>query len=104
AKIKSVHTNLAHINSVSRQKLKKRREFNWLNAILIIIELLSCVFLFNLIFNWYIDFDISGNYWLLLGFILVVYSFQIFNKGLFQLSSPYNWVSELFQVGRVLGI
>lgn len=104
AKVIEVQSNLKYIESVSKQKIKKKRLLNLLNGLVIFLEIGTLIYLFHMIFDWHINKDITNNYLYLLGFILVVYFFQILNRGLFRLSSPYNWVSELFQLTRAAGL
>jgi exopolysaccharide biosynthesis polyprenyl glycosylphosphotransferase len=98
--------NLAQIQSISRQKSKKKRLLTLLNCVIVSAELLLFFLLFHSIFNWRIEHIFLDNYlshylYLFL-FIVGVFVIQAAGRGLYRLKSPYNWVGEMGQLIKVV--
>jgi exopolysaccharide biosynthesis polyprenyl glycosylphosphotransferase len=102
SKILDFDSNLLEIQSISKKKLKKKRSLFGLNSCLIALEFIMFIVLFNALFHWRIEGEIPTNYLTLMFFILIVFTTLSLNRSLFRLSPPYSWVSELFQLFKVI--
>ncbi|XID91111.1 sugar transferase [Paenibacillaceae bacterium WGS1546] len=101
AKTINIQSHLAHMESVTKKKIRKKRILYLLASVFILVELAVGVMLFKWIFEWYIKRDLSYNYMYLLAFILGVNTVLLLNKGLFRLIPTYSFVSELFQLIKI---
>lgn len=102
--VTSLHTDLAHIATISRKKRKKTRGLNILNGILIATEIVIFTVMFIRIFYWHIEDSLSNKYIMLLGLILVIYVLQMLNRELFRFVSPYSWLNEMVQILKASGL
>jgi exopolysaccharide biosynthesis polyprenyl glycosylphosphotransferase len=98
----SYRSNLSEIQTISRRKIKKERALQVILGSFILFEYGLYIFLYNGLFQWKIDGEVSTNYLYLLATILGVFTILLLNRGLFRLQSPYGWVEEFFQLTKVV--
>jgi exopolysaccharide biosynthesis polyprenyl glycosylphosphotransferase len=88
--------------AITKKKIKKARAFQALTGSIILLEYGLFVLLYNLLFQWKLDGQITSNYLYLLVVILGIFTILSLNRKLFRLQSSYGWVEEFFQLIKVV--